>query len=193
MYRLLYIVVFLFLCSVTFSQNSFKKVFPKSAVTLQFAGSTGLFTTGFSKITARDKIELGILYGYLPRAFGGPHSSLSGKFSYNPFQFNLNRNVMIEPVQTGVFVSRNFNDNLGANWSSKYPKDYYWWTRSVRFHYFISTQISYKFKKVHLDRLAFYFEANTNDLYLASYLPNRKTLGLYDIFFFGTGIKLYLK
>ena len=44
-----------------------------------------------------------------------------------------------------------------------------------------------------MDRLAVYFEANTNDLSLYSYLPNPKALSLYDIFFFGTGIKLYLK
>jgi len=41
------------------------------------------------------------------------------------------------------------------------------------------------------DRVAFYFEENTNELYIFSYFTNRKTIKVYDIIFFGTGIKLY--
>ena len=176
-----------------FSQNWLERTFPKSAVNLQYAGSTGFATAGFFKVSRRDKIELGILYGYLPASLGGENHSLSLKLLYNPFQLQVSKHIQLEPLQIGTFMCQNFNKNLGLSWGPEYEKGYYWWTRSLRFHIFASGQVSYKLNTKHIDRLAAYFEANTNDLYLYSYLPNRRTMYLSDIFFFGTGIKMYLQ
>ena len=168
-------------------------VFPKSMAVGQFAGSTGLVSAGFSKVSARDKIELGLLYGYLPKAYGGTNHSLSLKFAYNPWQLRAFKRIQVEPVQLGVFICQNFNKDLEFSWGNKYPKHYYWWPRATRFHPTLSTQLSYVFDSERVDRLAYYVEANTNDLYIASYYPNMKALSLYDIIFFGMGLKLYFK
>ncbi len=168
-------------------------LFPKSMVVAQFAGSTGLVSAGFSKVTARDNIELGLLYGYLPKAYGGNNHSLSLKFAWNPWQFRAFNRLSIEPVQLGAFICQNFNKDLEFAWGNNYPKNYYWWPRATRFHPTLSTQLAYVFDSKRVDRLAYYFEANTNDLYIASWYPNRKALSLYDIIFFGMGLKLYFK
>jgi hypothetical protein len=159
---------------------------------MQYAGSTGFITLGFSKITTNNKFEIGLLYGKVPRSLGGVNRSLSMKFTYNPFQYDFLKRIKMEPFQTGIFISQNFGENLELNWANKYPKGYYWWSRSLRIHYFISAQISYMIEKKRFNRITYYFEANTNDLYVYSYFPNRNTISLYDIFFFGTGIKLYI-
>ena len=165
---------------------------PKTAFTAQFAGSTGLYTFGVSKVSRYNKIELGLLYGRVPKSFGGINNSLVLKFTYNPFHIAVTEKIKFEPVQTGIFINQNFSKNRSLFWTDKYSKGYYWWTRSTRFHFFLSTQVSLRIEKNHVDRLAWYFEANTNDLYLYSYLPNPRSMSLYDIFFFGTGLKLYL-
>lgn len=176
-----------------FSQNWLGRTFPKSAVNLQYAGSTGFATAGFFKVSRRDKIELGILYGYLPASLGGGNHSLSLKLLYNPFQFLVTKRIQLEPLQLGSFICQNFNEDLGLSWGPEYEKGYYWWTRSLRFHLFAGGQVSCKISTKHIDRISAYFEANTNDLYLYSYFPNRKTMHLSDIFFFGTGVKMYLQ
>ncbi len=168
-------------------------LFSKSMAVTQFAGSTGLVSAGFSKVTAHDKLELGLLYGFLPEAYGGVNHSLSLKFSYNPFQFPVLKRLSIEPIQLGVFVCQNFNKGVEPTWGENYPKGYYWWPRATRFHPTVSAQLAYVAGSKHIDRIAYYFEANTNDLYIASYFPNRKALSVYDIIFFGMGLKLYLK
>jgi hypothetical protein len=184
--------IFVFILGSIYAQAQRDPLFPKSMIVSQFAGSTGLASAGFSKVTARDKIELGLLYGYLPKAYGGNNHSLSLKFAWNPWQFKVKR-LSVEPVQLGAFICQNFNKNLEFTWGNNYPKNYYWWPRSTRFHPTHSTQLAYVFDTKRLDRLAYYFEANTNDLYIASWYPNRKALSLYDIIFFGMGLKLYLK
>ena len=185
--------LFILCCTFLNAQDGLVPMFPKSAVNLQYAGSTGFLSVGFFKVSKRDKLELGILYGMVPKSLGGLHQTLSLKFLYNPFQLNITKRVQLEPLQAGGFMCQNFNKDLERTWGPEYERGYYWWTRSLRFHFFVSSQVSYKIESKHVDRLAAYFEANTNDLYILSYGPNMKTMRLYDIFFFGAGLKLYVK
>lgn len=178
---------------VALSQSWLARKFPVSVLTAQYGGSIGFLSFGVSKATPKNKFELGLLYGNVPKSLGGVNNSITLKGTYNPFHIPVMKKIDLEPLQTGIFVSRNFGENLGPNWGNKYPGGYYWWTRSIRFHFFLGSQVSYKIQSKHIDRLSAYFEANTNDLYLYSYFPNRNTISLYDIFFFGTGIKLYIK
>lgn len=193
MHKIIHISILLTFYTNLFSQKHINKLFPKSVFTVQYAGSTGFLTLGFSKVTSKNKIEIGFLYGMVPRSLGGLNQSLTLKGTYNPLHLDILKRIKIEPIQTGVFICQNFGETLGLQWGNKYPKGYYWWPRSTRIHFFVSSQVSYKIEKKHFDRIAYYFEANTNDLYLYSYFPNRNTMSLYDIFFFGTGIKLYIK
>lgn len=186
-------IIALLLSIITGSSAQHDPFFPKSVVTGQFAGSTGLVSAGFSKVTPHDRIELGLLYGFLPKAYGGTNHSLSLKFVYNPFRFRILKRIWMEPVQLGAFVCQNFNKDIGPLWGKNYPPNYYWWPRGTRFHPTLSTQIAVAIGSNRIDRVACYFEANTNDLYISSYYPNRKALSFYDIVFFGAGLKLYLQ
>ncbi|MBA3972164.1 MAG: hypothetical protein H0X46_08475 [Bacteroidetes bacterium] len=147
-------------------------------------------SVGFFKVTKRERLEIGILYGNVPKKKGGQLHLLVLKGIYNPFRFQIGNKVMVEPLQTGVFVSQNFNENLKVRWGQSYPQGYYWWARSTRLHVFAGAQLSYQIEKK-IDRIACYFEANTNTLYLSSYFPNRETMKPYDIIFFGLGGKIY--
>lgn len=172
------------------TQTIFSK-FSKSAFTVQFAGSIGFLSAGYSRVTEKDKIEISLLYGQVPRYLGGVTRTLTLKGIYNPFKFQQGK-LKVEPLQAGVFAAQHFGDYLGLSWGSKYPPGYYWWTRSLRLHLCLSSQLSVQLNKKRLDRLSLYFEANTNDLYLYSYFSNMKSLSFYDIVFFGAGCKLYL-
>ena len=193
MTRIVFILA-LFVCTNSFSQTTLRTVFPRSAWTLQYAGSIGYLTLGYSKTTASRKMELGLLYGFVPRAVGGVNHSLNFKSTYNPFRISLiKKRFTLEPLHTGLIISQNFSDHLGLNWGSKYADGYYWWSRSLRIHVFAGAQVSVKLGEKHFTRMAYYFEVNTNDLYLHSYFPNTKTMSLTDILFFGMGVKFYTR
>lgn len=193
MKKLVILILVMSLQQLALSQTWLGRKFPTTVITAQYGGSTGFLSFGLSKATAHHKFEIGLLYGNVPKSMGGVNNSITIKTTVNPFRIHAFKHILVEPLQTGLFMSRNFGEHLGPNWSSNYPNGYYWWTRSIRFHFFIGTQVSYKIEKKHIDRISAYFEANTNDLYLYSYFPNRNTIRLYDIFFFGTGIKLYIR
>jgi hypothetical protein len=170
--------------------NNFLK---NTGFNLQYAGSTGFLNAGVGKRTASEKLELGLMYGHTPKTFGGPLHSFTLKFLYSPWQIKF-REVIFEPVQPGLFICQHFGKNVEVLWPrSQYPRGYYWWPRSLRRHLFVSSAVSFNTGFKEFRRASFYFETNTNDLYLFSYLnkKNYNTLSFYDIIFFGLGVKVY--
>jgi hypothetical protein len=191
----LLILLILSSCGLS-AQEIPKRFLPGTSASLQFAGSTGFLTAGVFKGTANEKIQLGLLYGHTPKEFGGPLHSLSLKFLYDPFKINLTKKIFFDPIQVGVFACQNFGSSLETKWDDKYPKGYYWWSPSLRGHVFLSTSLGIRSPDSKwLDHVSCYFEANTNDLYFASYVikNNNHSLTLYDIVFFGTGLRFHFK
>lgn len=179
-----------------YSQQERKKVFPSSAIALQYAGSTGLASVGYFRVTENEKIQLGLLYGFTPERAGGNLHSLSLKFIYDPYKIHLSKRFYVRPLQTGVFISQSFGKQLDFQWPDHYPRHYYRWAPSLRFHIHLGLEMALLTNKSEwLDHVSFYFESNTNDLYIGSYFGNNnyRALSLYDIVFFGVGSKCYLK
>lgn len=194
--RVLFLIVgsSLFLFFQGFAQDGKARPMQGSMASMQFAGSTGLLTAGYGRVSNNEKFELSLAYGYLPRSLGGQFHSISFKSGFNPFKIPIHSSLkgwQLEPLIAGAFLSQNFGDNLGLTWDQQYPPRYYWWTRSLRTHVFLGTQISWSPEDSGRDRFAFYFEANTNDLYISSYTRNTAALSLYDIVFLGMGLKVY--
>jgi hypothetical protein len=180
----------------SYSQEPPRFSFPRTAISLQYAGSTGFLTIGYLRATPKNKLQLGLQYGFTPAFLGGNLHSLSLKITYNPFRIDRGKRFYLEPLQVGGFISQNFGKNLETTWGSNYPKAYYWWNASLRYHPFIATSISMRTPQLRrTDHLSMYFEVNTNDLYIASYFPKRNftALSFYDILYFGVGVKWFLK
>ena len=71
----------------------------------------------------------------------------------------------------------------------KYPENYYFWAVNTRFHIFMGEAISLKLKEKMIGKeVAFFYEFNTNDLYLISAIQN-KTIGLKDIVSLSFGLR----
>ena len=194
--RIEYVITIFISLVISFSSRAqVNKILEGAGVNVQFAGSTAFLNAGVVKRMLNEKMESGLMYGHTPGIFGGPLHSATVKFLYNPWQIRAARKILVEPLQPGVFLCQHFGKNFHEFWSrQQYPRGYYWWPRSLRRHLFISSAVSYDPGINTIRSISVYFETNTNDLYLASYLNKRnyKSLSIYDIIFFGVGLKVYL-
>jgi len=189
------IVILIMMVLSVFAKAEHHRILPMSVAAVQYAGSIGWLTMGYFRQSTNKKIELGLLYGYTPEALGGEIHSIALKFIYEPYRMAIKNSFQIEPIQTGLFVTQNFTKNLYLGWPDKYDPGYYWWTCSTRFHVFLGNQVSWMIQSKTVEKVSLYFEANTNDLYLFSYLGNKnyKSLSVDDIIFFGIGSKIYFQ
>jgi hypothetical protein len=186
--RYIYIILaFFFLNNNVFSQIENRAKL--SAISAQFAGSVGFWSVGYHRVFYNEKLSLGLVYGNTPKRVGGKLHSVSFKLKYSPFRISLYKQFSFEPFQAGFFLVQNFGENLRSHWPSRYKGRYYWWGNSFRQHVFLSSQLSVGIEKGFFRRVGAYFEANTNDLYMYSYLSNMNSLRFYDIVFFGIGIQ----
>ena len=163
--------------------------------TLQFAGSIGLMSLGVGYTNSHDNLNLQVGYGYVPESAGGRLDILHAKLLYKPFTVKLGSFTLWRPLNPGGFISYTLNEGFYGKWPEhQYPKDYYWWNSAMRLHASISSEIS--LGTLPSNRLvksyAFYVEANTNDLYIASFLTNRSYLSVWDILKLGAGVKINL-
>jgi hypothetical protein len=159
----------------------------------QFAGSIGKLSAGTGMYFFRGKFESSLHYGFTPGQNTTPIHSITLKLAHFPFLIPVGERLRLLPLGTGVFFAQHFSKQLTTTWDPHYPQGYYWWPKNTRQHLFVSTGFKLNNDSGFWASSVFYFEVNTNDLYLYSYLPNTKSLRFGDILFFGTGVKLYLR
>lgn len=171
----------------------FRKSLPVRSVGGQFAGSVGLFSINAMQHTRTERIGIGFGAGHVPHDQGGPLNTFSLRFMYTPWKLEITPRWQLEPLQTGVFVAYSTGLDLTATWPSYLERGYYWWFPNFRQHLYARSQLSYKLKGGKVQRVAAYLEVNTNDLYVYSWWPNRGSIRVYDILFFGAGVQVYLR
>jgi hypothetical protein len=175
------------------SQSAFQRVFPQAVVSGQYGGSIGLVAGGYHRRTAREHFGGGLLYGYLPRAFGGPLHTVTLAFSLEPWQVPLGAHLRWTPLRAGAFIVL----ALGPGWHvvrpPYYEPGYYWWSTNFRQHLQVGTALRTRLHAGPFSHAAIWFQANTNDLYLSSWWPNRATIALGEIIHFGAGVDLYFE
>jgi hypothetical protein len=173
----------------TESKISRKWYLPDGA-TVQYAGGFGMLSAGVI-YQPTSRIETAITMGYTPPAYGKVWTTnFFGSYTFIKYQpcerisFNL--------LKAGAFVNLNFGKNIYLNWPDRYGDYYYWWNSSMRFGPFLDTELKYSPSKGPVNYV-FSLQCNTNDLYLASYFPNYRTLEFHEILVLGFGVKILFK
>lgn len=160
-------------------------------VKLQFAGSMGLFSLGsgwyYGKHT---QWETDLFIGFIPRIDDiKGHITITLKQTYTPFHFKLDKNFIYEPLTGGAYINKIFGPYFWNKLPDKYPKNYYFWATNTRFHVFLGQALSFRLGNVQPEsNLSFFYELNTNDLYIISAIGNR-TIKLNDIVGLSFGLR----
>lgn len=161
---------------------------------LHYAGSMGLFSVSAGWDYGQKKWETDFFVGFLPKYSGfKAHLTFTLKQTYIPWRRQLKHNLVFEPLTTGMFINKIFEEDFWTTLPEKYPDGYYWGPTNIRFNIFFGERITYKLPKEYkLDYITFYYEINTNDLYLLTYIQNPDSIKITDIFKLSLGVKLKL-
>lgn len=162
----------------------------KTIVTVQYAGSIGYISLGGGVTSKTEKLQHELLYGFVPKAYGGPLDKITYRFTYLPFKLRLNEKITWRPINPVAFASYNIGTGYSLQPSfKKYDEDYYWWSPALRLHLGANTAVEIA-NSGGKSKTVFFLEANTNDRYITTWWDNTSNLHLTDIFFMGAGVKV---
>jgi len=188
-----FILIILFSFCHTYTKAQFlKSLIPDEAVA-QHGGSIGYASAGFGyNFFKEDKGSLDFTYGYVPESKGGKLHIFAGKFSYKPIKIKVKDWANIYPLNPGVFISYHPAKQF-AKWNKyQYPRGYYWWSKSIRYHASLSTEAKIKMApNSKIEAIGIYSEFNTNDLYLVSWYKNQDSMPFWEIVKIGYGVRVY--
>lgn len=160
---------------------------------LQFAGNIGFLSIGAGYQYLNRKVDLDVLYGFVPKVYGGNMHILTIKNTYTPFRnLQLGNNVKLDPFTIGIPISYTFGKKyffLAPR--DQYPKRYYDYSSALRIGIFGGGRIKYDFGNDNLVKeAAFYYELGTYDLMVHNYIFNIGESRFQDLFSLGLGIQL---
>lgn len=164
-------------------------------VVLQTAGGAGVVSGGVGFVAARDRLETDILVGYVPEKLAGSALSIAtAKVLYSPYTVPLSEKFQLRPLTVGMYLSYT-HGTINDEEPFQYTKGYYWFSTDTRVGILLGGRLSYLAPRAtpgRTRRISAYYELGTNDLYLASYVPNIKAMNFTDILTLGLGVKLDL-
>lgn len=163
-----------------------------SHVVLQTGGGLGMVAGG-AGFTLKDRLELDVLVGYVPEKHAGSALSLaSAKLLYSPWTLPIKDKWSVKPLTVGGYISYT-HGTINDEKPNQYPKGYYWFSTDTRIGPVLGSRLSYALPPTasgYARNLSAYYELSTNDLYLVSYVQNRKSLSPADILVLSLGLKL---
>jgi hypothetical protein len=164
-------------------------------VIVQHAGSIGYFSGGINyDLFNNHKGSLDVMFGVVPESKGGGFTTLNTKFAYRPFEIKINDWLIVHPLNPGAFFSYTLDKDFDLTWDKgQYLKGYYYWSEALHFHISFGSEIKLLTTGLRastkVKSLTFYYEVNTNEMYIVNYVQNKKALSVTDIFKAGIGIK----
>ncbi len=173
-----------------------RKWYVPDHVKLQFAGNIGFLAVGPGYNYLKEKMELDIMYGYVPEPVGGTLHSLTLKNTWIPVNsVQAGSRVKIELITASIPLTYTFGKQFFfVAPRDQYPARYYDYSSAFRIGISAGSRVNYVFEKNNCFREAgLYYEIGTYDLLLHNYIFNSATMRFGDIFNLALGIKLRLK
>ncbi|RSK48075.1 hypothetical protein [Hymenobacter rigui] len=161
-------------------------------VVLQTGGGLGMIAGG-AGFSLKDRLDLDILIGYVPEKYAGSALSLaSAKLIYSPWSLPLHDKLTLKPLSVGGYFSYT-HGTINDEEPDQYQPGYYWFSTDTRVGPLLGSRLSYALPATASGRsrnLSAYYEFSTNDLYIVSYVQNRRGLSPADILTLSLGLKL---
>lgn len=157
-------------------QTQWQKLIPRYTK-IQFAGNMGLLSFGTGWDYAKHW-ETDVFLGFVPKySTDKTKITFTAKQNYIPWNIDIKnkRTFFFEPLTCGMYVNTVFGGDFWTKEPDKYPSGYYNFSTKVRFNIFLGQRITYKIdksKRFFAKSITFFYEVNTNDLYIVSAFTN---------------------
>lgn len=178
--------------SLTSAKPEAQRWFRPRHLTLQTGGGVGMLAAGVGYSFWRDRTEVDVLLGYVPKKYAGSALTIATfKLLYSPFTLPLRERWQLKPLTVGGYASYSYGV-INPGERNQYPAGYYWWSTKGRVGPLLGSRITYVRPASTEGRprnISFYYELGTNDLYLVSYVQNRRGLSPADITTLTLGLK----
>ena len=158
----------------------------------QFAGNIGFLSIGPGYWYASKKMELDIMYGFVPKNAGGVLHSLTLKNTWIPFKkICVGKNTELDPLTLGIPLSYTFGKQFFfIAPQDQYPKRYYDYSSALRVGVFAGGKVRQKLSPSYLIKEAsLYYELGTYDLLIHNYIIYKDNMRFGDIFSLGLGLQ----
>jgi len=158
---------------------------------MQFAGNIGFLSAGPGYMYAKQKIDLDIMYGFVPENLGGELHSLTIKNTWKPLKSKEFYSWKADLLTIGIPISWTFGKEFFfLAPKDQYPSHYYDYSSAVRVGIFAGGRITKKLSANNsIKAIALYYEFGTYDLMIHNYYYNIGTTAFVDIFNVGLGIQ----
>ncbi len=160
---------------------------------LQFAGNIGFLSSGFGYSYSKDKAELDLIYGYVPKTFGGPLHSVTLKNTWIPFRpIDPGKGFSFDWFTVGIPVTYTFGSQFFfLAPKDQYPARYYDYSSALRLGLFVGGRANYEIQNNgYFNSVGMFYEFGTYDLLLHNYIFNIGTTRFVDIFNLALGVKV---
>lgn len=192
--RVLFILIILFSAGRSIAQEvKPRKWFVPDFLIAQYAGSIGFISAGTGYSFSKDRANVDLLVGVVPRFTGSePLETITLKFTGAIIRRKLNEKITITPLTAGVYFCYTPGREFSHDLPSWYPDGYYWWSEAVRANIFIGGNITGMTSKLGRPRkISGYYEIGTNEIKLVSYVQNHDTINFWKILHVGVGVKYF--
>ncbi len=188
MKRLLAVLLFTIASTLTHGQKHAYSVFAIG----QYGGSSGKQSLGIGLESNSQRFALDARVGRTPHSDVPTIISPSLRFLWIPFHIKVGERYQFKPVAIGAMISGHFYPGSELTWAGDYESGYYWWSRNLRIHPVYQVAVQRQFhNSILFSKMSMFFEANSNDLYIASYYSNSTELLLTDIIKMGVGVRFH--
>ncbi len=172
--------------------SGWERMKPKNA-TWQFAGGMGMMSLGAGwEYGKRNQWNTDILIGFLPKKFSDKlRFTFTLKQTYTPWSIRFCNALSYEPLETGIYINTINGEKFWGREPGKYPNRYYNFSSKMRFSVFLGQSFTYYTGNDKLKHLTFFYELNTNELYILSKATNR-TVKMKDILRISFGLRLQI-
>jgi len=156
--------------------SAWQKIIPKYTK-IQFAGNMGLLSFGTGWNYAKHW-ETDVFLGFVPKySTDKTKITFTLKQNYIPWNVKIKKakDFSFDPLTCGMYVNTVFGGDFWSSEPDKYPSGYYNFSTKIRFNVFLGQRITYDIspsKRFFAKSITFFYELNTNDLYLVSAFTN---------------------
>ena len=160
---------------------------------LQYAGGIGFMSAGVGYTFFKDRLDVTMFYGYVPKTFGITDlQSISLQLTVKLLKYKIYDNIEILPLNFGWYAHHTFGSEFWITLPDKYSKGYYWWSPGRNAGIFVGGELKTKLlaSGSPASGTAFYFRVGSRGLYIASKAGN-STIPLSDIIELGFGVAIY--